>query len=83
MVLLDLIAREDADVEHAVAVIAPVGDGDVVVVDHTVVRRIKTDPTLIVVHLHPGMRGALTAQQSGDITRGETNMATHRSRNPD
>ena len=36
LVLLDVAAGEDADVEHAVAVIAAMGDGDVVVVDHTV-----------------------------------------------
>lgn len=83
LVLLHIAAGENADIEHAIAVITTMRDRDVVVVDHTVVRRIKTDPTLVVVHLHPGMRGALSTQQSGDVTRGETNMATHRSRNPD
>ena len=83
LVLLHIAAGENADIEHAIAVITTMRDRDVVVVDHTVVRRIKTDPALVVVQLHPGMRGALSTQQSGDITRGETNMATHRSRNPD
>ena len=83
LVLLHIAAGENADIEHAIAVITAVRDRDVVVVDHTVVCRVKPNPTLVMIHLHPGMRGALSTQQSGDITRGETNMATHRSRNPD
>lgn len=83
LVLLHIAAGENADIEHAIAVITTMRDRDVVVVDHTVVRRIKTDPTLVVVHLHPSVRGTFSVQQSGDITRGQSNMATHRSRNPD
>lgn len=83
LMLLHIATGENTDVEHAATVITTVRDGDVVVVDHTVVCRIKPNPTLVVVHLHPSVRGTLSTQQSGDITRGETNMAAHQLRNPD
>ena len=81
--LLHIATGENTNVEHAVTVITAVRDGDVVVVDHTAMCRIKPNPTLVMVHLHPSVRGTLSTQQSGDITRGETNMAAYRLRNPD
>ena len=75
--LLHIATGENTNVEHAVTVITAVRDGDVVVIDHTVMCRIKPNPTLVMVHLHPSVRGTLSTQQSGDITRGETNMAAH------
>ncbi len=52
-------------------------DGDVVVVDHAVVRRVQTDPTTVVVDLHPSVRRPLAAQQSGDVARGEADVAAY------
>lgn len=72
LVLLDVAAGEDADVEHAVAVIAAMGDGDVVVVDHTVVCGVQTDPTSIMVDFDPCVRGALAAEQSRDVSGSES-----------
>ena len=81
--LLHIASGENTDVKHAITVITTVRDGDVIVIDHTVVCRVKPYPTLVVVHLHPSVRGTFSVQQSGDITRGEPNMAAHRLRNPD
>lgn len=81
--LLHIATGENTNVEHTVTVITAVRNSDVVVVDHTVVCRIKPNPTLVMVHLHPSVRGILPTQQSGDITCGKTNMAAHRLRNPD
>ena len=77
LVLLDVAAGEDADVEHAVAVIAAMGDGDVVVVDHTVVCGVQTDPTSIMVDFDPCVRGALAAEQSRDVSGSESDVPAH------
>ena len=53
--LLDVVSREDADVEHAVAVIAAVGDGDVAVVHQSVMRGIQSVPELTVPDFRPGI----------------------------
>ena len=59
LALFHIATGEDADVEHAVAVITTMRDGDVIVVDHAVVRRVETDPAVSMIDFHPSMRGAL------------------------
>ena len=53
--LLDVVSREDAEVEHAGAVIAAVGDGDVAVVHQSVMRGIQSVPELTVPDFRPGI----------------------------
>ena len=68
LLLRHIRTGEDTDVEHAIAIITTVGDGDVFVIDRTIMGGIKTHPTILVVDFNPGVRGPFAAEQTGDIT---------------